>query len=49
VRNVPEKITEEFKSHMLFLRDKKYRLIGVPFYNNEDENQFRTSLESVVN
>jgi len=31
------------------LEDKKYRLTGVPFYNNEDENQFRASLESVLN
>jgi hypothetical protein len=28
---------------------KRYRLVGVPFYNNEDENAFRASLESALN
>lgn len=42
-------ITSEFSGRLLAFEDKKYRLIGVPFYNNEDENQFRTSLESVLN
>ncbi len=27
---------------------QSYRLVGVPFYNNEDEVQFRKSLESVL-
>jgi type III restriction enzyme len=44
------KITEEFgKNRILQLKGKKYRLIGVPFYNNEDENAFRQSLDSVLN
>jgi type III restriction enzyme len=43
-----KEITSEFGSKRLTFDDKKYRLIGVPFYNNEDENQFRTSLESVL-
>lgn len=42
-------ITSKFSGRLLEFGDKKYRLIGVPFYNNEDENQFRTSLESVLN
>ncbi|OGW16854.1 MAG: type III deoxyribonuclease [Nitrospinae bacterium RIFCSPLOWO2_12_FULL_45_22] len=44
-----KEITSEFGGRPLTFEDKKYRLIGVPFYNNEDENQFRTSLESVLN
>jgi len=42
-------IKAEFENKTLTFEDKKYRLIGVPFYNNEDENQFRASLESVLN
>ncbi|HNQ42681.1 MAG TPA: DEAD/DEAH box helicase family protein [Saprospiraceae bacterium] len=44
-----KEITNEFGGKQLTFEDKKYRLIGVPFYNNEDENQFRASLESVLN
>ncbi|HJS18098.1 MAG TPA: hypothetical protein VJ785_05095, partial [Anaerolineales bacterium] len=45
-----KEITEEFGNKILKLEDKsKYRLIGVPFYNNEDENVFRENLESVLN
>jgi len=44
-----KEITSEFGGKPLTFEDKKYRLIGVPFYNNEDENQFRESLESVLN
>jgi type III restriction enzyme len=44
-----QEITNEFGGKPLTFEDKKYRLIGVPFYNNEDENQFRASLESVLN
>ncbi|MFZ5515589.1 MAG: DEAD/DEAH box helicase family protein [Candidatus Zhuqueibacterota bacterium] len=42
-------IKSEFETKLLTLEDKKYRLVGVQFYNNEDENQFRASLESVLN
>ena len=42
-------ITSVFGSKLLTFEDKRYRLIGVPFYNNEDENQFRASFESVLN
>jgi type III restriction enzyme len=41
-------IKAEFENKMMTFEDKEYRLIGVPFYNNEDENQFRASLESVL-
>ena len=41
-------ITLEFEGKTLVFEDKKYRLIGVPFYNNEDENQFKASLERVL-
>lgn len=46
-----KEITKEFRDDkVLKFEDKsKYRLIGLPFYNNEDENQFRASLESVLN
>ncbi len=44
-----KQITIEFETTRLTFESKKYRLIGVPFYNNEDENQFRASLEAVLN
>ena len=44
-----QEIASEFKNRLMTFEDSKYRLTGVPFYNNEDENQFRTSLESVLN
>jgi type III restriction enzyme len=44
-----KEIKEEFGNRVLNLEDKsKYRLIGVPFYNNEDENVFRENLESAL-
>ncbi|MGC1377756.1 MAG: DEAD/DEAH box helicase family protein [Anaerolineales bacterium] len=42
-------ITAEFGNRVLEVEDKSYRLIGVPFYNNQDENIFRENLESVLN
>ncbi len=40
-----EEMTKEFKNKVLrFGENKKYRLIGVPFYNVEDENIFKQSL-----
>ena len=45
-----KEIKEEFGDKILKLEDKsKYRLVGVPFYNNEDENIFRENLESALN
>lgn len=45
-----KEITDEFKfkARWLNFEGKKYRLIGVPFYNNEDENKFRESLDAVL-
>jgi type III restriction enzyme len=42
------KITSEFEGRRLEFNNKKFRLIGVPFYNNQDENEFRQALESVL-
>ena len=44
-----KEITAEFGNKVLKFEDKsKYRLIGVPFYNNDDENAFRENLASVL-
>jgi len=44
-----KEIKVEFGNKILKLEDKsKYCLIGVPFYNNEDENVFRENLESAL-
>lgn len=44
-----KEITQVFGDKVLVFGDKsKYRLIGVPFYNNEDENRFKESLYSVL-
>ena len=44
-----KEITAEFGNKVLKFEDKsKYRLVGVPFYNNEDENIFRENLESAL-
>lgn len=44
-----KEIKREFGNRILELKDPKYSLIGVPFYNNEDENVFRENLESALN
>ncbi|MBU2472240.1 MAG: type III deoxyribonuclease, partial [Bacteroidetes bacterium] len=44
-----KEITAAFEGKTLTFEGKKYRLIGVPFYNNEDENVFRQNLESALN
>ena len=44
-----QEIREEFGDKILtFQGEFKYRLIGVPFYNNEDENAFRDTLDSAL-
>ncbi len=47
-----EQIKEKFAGEVLEFNTQrgmqKYRLIGVPFYDNQDERQFRESLESVL-
>jgi len=41
-----KEIREEFADKVLKIDgDSKYRLIGLPFYNNQDENKFKDSLE----
>ena len=48
-----KQIREKFKGRTLdFItkaRAQKYKLTGVPFYNNEDENQFKKNLYSALN
>ncbi len=44
-----KEIKEEFGNKILKIEDKsKYRLIGVPFYNNEDENDFKENLWKAI-
>ena len=47
-----KEVTEKYKDKILEFnthrKTKKYRLIGVPFYNNTDENQFKESLYEVI-
>ena len=47
-----EEIKEKFSGEVLKFNTQsgtqKYRLIGVPFYDNQDEKRFRESLESVL-
>lgn len=43
-----QEITTEFSGKLLTFEEKRYRLIGVPFYNREDENQFKATLESML-
>lgn len=44
-----QEIKQEFGKRVLKVEDKRYRLIGVPFYNNDDENAFKDSLEAALN
>ncbi len=44
-----KEITTQYERKILNFDDKKYRLIGVPFYNAKDENEFREGLEEVLN
>lgn len=47
-----KEIKEKFEGKILEFKTQqktqKYRMIGVPFYNNEDENQFKHSLYEVI-
>jgi len=47
-----KEITEKFKGKTLEFKTQsktqKYRLVGVPFYNKEDENKFKQSLFEVI-
>ena len=41
-------ITTEFKDKLLTFENRKYRLLGLPFYNEEDENPFWETLEATL-
>jgi len=44
-----EEIKEKFKSKVLeFSNSKKYKIIGVPFYNSENENDFKDKLFTAI-
>ena len=43
-----KEITSQFNGKSLRFDNKEYRLIGVPFYNNEDENEFRSALNTAL-
>ncbi|MDE2888526.1 MAG: DEAD/DEAH box helicase family protein [Gemmatimonadota bacterium] len=43
-----KEITSQFNARLLRFDNKDYRLIGVPFYNNEDENEFRSALNEAL-
>jgi type III restriction enzyme len=43
-----KEISEKFRGKSLTFENKKYRMIGVPFYNNEDENQFTANLWEAI-
>ena len=43
-----KQMKEKSAGKMLEFQTKAYKVIGVPFYNNDDENQFWTSLESAL-
>ena len=45
-----KEIQEKFAERLLTLNaGTKYRLTGVPFYNHEDENEFKTALLEALN
>ncbi len=41
-------ITTEFKDKLLTFENTKYRLIGLPFYNEENENPFWEALDATL-
>jgi type III restriction enzyme len=43
-----KEITAEFGTRVLAFEDRRYRLVGVPFYDVEDENRFKEDLESAL-
>ena len=48
LEEIKEKFAEEVLEFKTQSGTQKYRPIGVPFYDNQDERQFRESLESVL-
>jgi len=51
-QNFLKEITVKFKERILEFKNprktQKYKLVGVPFYNNEDENEFKRSLYEAI-
>lgn len=43
-----KEIFSEFKDSLLEFRSSRYRIIGVPFYNSENENFFRENLVAAL-
>lgn len=47
-----KEVTKKFEDKILKFKTQKktqkYRLVGIPFYNNEDENKFKRSLYEVI-
>ena len=46
--NFMRDITTEFKDKLLTFENTKYRLIGLPFYNEENENPFWEALDATL-
>jgi len=44
-----EEIKERFKDKILeFSKSRKYKIIGLPFYNQETENDFKEKLFEIL-
>ena len=44
-----KELKERFKDKLLTFNERdRYRIIGIPFYNNADENEFKKSLFEAV-
>ena len=43
-----KQIKEKSSGKLLEFQTKKYQVVGVPFYNNENENEFWATLESAL-
>lgn len=43
-----DEIKAEFGARLLTFDERKYRLIGVPFYDNDNENEFKKQLDSAL-
>ncbi len=43
-----KEITEQYRGMELVSHEYRYRIIGAPFYDNQDENRFRESLMELI-
>ena len=43
-----KEITAEFKDKLLTVDSKEFRLIGLPFYNEQNENAFWDALNAAL-